>query len=57
VRESLTYVDELDPVTRVIVRSSYEQAVHAALWWSVIMAAGAAFFSVFIKEKSLAERN
>jgi hypothetical protein len=57
VRESLTYVDGLDPATRAIVRSSYEQAVHATLWWSVIMAACAAFFSAFVKEKSLAERN
>jgi hypothetical protein len=54
VRESLRYVDELDSVTRAIVRSSYEDAIHVMLWFMVALAAAAAFFSFFIKEKSLA---
>ena len=53
VRESLEYVKELDPVTRAIVRSSYEEAVHATLWFAVVLAAAAAFFSFLIKEAPL----
>ncbi|TFK33386.1 member of the major facilitator superfamily [Crucibulum laeve] len=57
VRESLSYVDELDPITRAIVRCSYEQAIHVALWFSVIMGFFALLSSLFIKEKPLAPRN
>ena len=53
VRESLSSIDALDPSTRVIVRSSYEDAIHATLWFTVGLAGCAAFFSVFIKETTL----
>jgi hypothetical protein len=53
VRESLSYIDELDPVTRTIVRSSYEEALHTSLWFLVILAAASSFFSFFIKETPL----
>jgi predicted MFS family arabinose efflux permease len=57
VRESLSYVKELDPPTRIIVRGSYEQAVHATLWFTVALAACAALSSLFIKEVSLLSRS
>jgi len=53
VRESLGYVDQLEPVTRAIVRNSYAEALHVSLWFSVALAAAAVFFSFFIKEKPL----
>jgi hypothetical protein len=53
VRESLSYVDELDPATRAIVRGSYEDAVHVTLWFAAILAGAAAFFSFFINETPL----
>ena len=53
VRESLSYVDELDPATRAVVRGSYEDAVHVTLWFAAILAGAAAFFSFFIKETPL----
>lgn len=53
VRESLTYIGELDPPTQAIVRSSYEDAIHVTLWFSAIMAVFALLSSVFIKEKPL----
>jgi len=56
VRESLTYIDKLDPPTQVVVRGSYEEAIHVTLWFSVIMAAFGLLSSLFIKEKALASR-
>jgi hypothetical protein len=53
VRKSLSYIDELDPVTRTIVRSSYEEALHISLWFLVVLAAASSFFSFFIKETPL----
>ncbi|KIM86978.1 hypothetical protein PILCRDRAFT_815427 [Piloderma croceum F 1598] len=53
VRKSLSYIDELDPVTRTIVRSSYEEALHTSLSFLVILAAASSFFSFFIKETPL----
>jgi len=53
VRASLSYIDELDPATRSIIRSSYEEAVHVTLWFTVVLAGCSAFFSLFIKEKTL----
>ncbi|KIJ23971.1 hypothetical protein M422DRAFT_62375 [Sphaerobolus stellatus SS14] len=37
VRESLSYIDTLDPATRVIVRSSYEKAVASAFWLTTLV--------------------
>ncbi|KAF9456714.1 member of the major facilitator superfamily [Collybia nuda] len=53
VRESLSYVDELDPATRAIVRSAYGQAVQVTLSFTVAMAACSLVSSIFIKEKAL----
>ncbi|KAF8530799.1 major facilitator superfamily domain-containing protein [Gautieria morchelliformis] len=53
VRESLSYVDTLDPGTRVIVRGSYEQALLATFVFSTIMGTGGLLASLFIREKSL----
>ncbi|KAF8869045.1 MFS general substrate transporter [Infundibulicybe gibba] len=56
VRESLTYVDQLDPATQAIVRSAYEQAIHVTLWFTVIMAACSVVSAIFIKEKPLVRK-
>ncbi|KAF4581723.1 hypothetical protein EYR40_002739 [Pleurotus pulmonarius] len=53
VRESLTYVDTLDPGTQAAVRSSYGQAVHVTLLFTTSMGALAAISAIFIKEKPL----
>ncbi|KAF7430237.1 hypothetical protein PC9H_005939 [Pleurotus ostreatus] len=53
VRESLTYVDTLDPGTQAAVRSSYAQAVHVTLLFTTSMGALAAISAIFIKEKPL----
>lgn len=53
VRESLTYIDKLDPYTQVIVRRGYADAIHAALSFMLCMAACAFVVSIFIKEKAL----
>lgn len=53
VRESLKHIDELDPSTQAVVRSSYEHAIHVSLWFSVTLAAGGALFSLFIREVPL----
>ncbi|KDR66619.1 hypothetical protein GALMADRAFT_232467 [Galerina marginata CBS 339.88] len=56
VRESLKYLDKLDPTTRAAVRGSYEEAIHVTFWFSVAMAACGLLSSLFIKEKPLATR-
>ncbi|KAK7034593.1 hypothetical protein VNI00_012224 [Paramarasmius palmivorus] len=38
VRESLKYLDELDPHTKSIVKSSYESSIHLTMWFSVGLA-------------------
>lgn len=53
VRESLDYVDELDPKTAAIVRSSYAYGIHITLWFAVGMSVCAFIFSFFIREKPL----
>ncbi|KIJ52240.1 hypothetical protein M422DRAFT_776354 [Sphaerobolus stellatus SS14] len=53
VRESLSYIDTLEPAIRVIVRSSYEQAVGSAFWLTTVFAFCALISSLFIREKSL----
>jgi MFS family permease len=53
VRESLTYVDELDPTTRVAVLDSYERAIYIAFCFTAVLGACAAISSFFVKAKSL----
>ncbi|KJA21585.1 hypothetical protein HYPSUDRAFT_67708 [Hypholoma sublateritium FD-334 SS-4] len=57
VRESLKYIDELNSTTQAAVRSSYAEAIHVTFCFSVAMAACGLLASIFIKEKSLAQRN
>ncbi|KZT20120.1 MFS general substrate transporter, partial [Neolentinus lepideus HHB14362 ss-1] len=53
VRESLEFINQLDPDVRVVVRQSYRDAFPSAFWFSVAAAAAAFFASFCIKEKSL----
>jgi hypothetical protein len=54
VRESLDYIDELDPISRVIVRSCYEKAVQAVFWFATGVSVFSLISSYFIKEKTIA---
>ncbi|KAJ7613841.1 member of the major facilitator superfamily [Mycena polygramma] len=56
VRESLTYIDELDAVTAAIVRVAYEHAVRVTMWFSTVMAVCALFSAAFIREKPITPR-
>ncbi|KAH9836947.1 MFS general substrate transporter [Rhodofomes roseus] len=53
VRESLSYIDELSPEVRALVRSSYQDAAQRSLWFAVSLSALTIVFAVFIKEKAL----
>lgn len=53
VRESLAYLDELDPSTRRIVVSSYERALFIAFCFTTLMGFCAAVSSLFVKAKAL----
>ncbi|KAK7445738.1 hypothetical protein VKT23_014733 [Stygiomarasmius scandens] len=57
VKESLSYLDELDPETRAIVLSAYEEAIRMTMFFSLSMAICAVFASLFIKEKELSRRS
>ncbi|KAJ7663659.1 MFS general substrate transporter [Mycena rosella] len=56
VRESLKYIDELDPATAGVVRSAYERAVLVTMWFSTAMAVCALISASFIREKPLTRR-
>ncbi|KAJ7738736.1 MFS general substrate transporter [Mycena metata] len=56
VRESLTYIDELEPATAALVRAAYEHAVLVTMWFSTIAAGLALFSAAFIKEKPITPR-
>jgi hypothetical protein len=53
VRESLSYINELDLKTASIVRGAYDQAIHTTMWFNIAVAACAALTSIYIKEKPL----
>ncbi|KAH6908827.1 membrane transporter [Coprinopsis sp. MPI-PUGE-AT-0042] len=53
VRESLDYLNELDEVTRGIVRGSYETAIQTALYFAITVGTLALVSSFFIKEAPL----
>ncbi|KAF8811629.1 MFS general substrate transporter [Phlegmacium glaucopus] len=55
VRESLTYIEKLDPPTQAAVRGSQE-AIHVTFWFSATMALFSLISSRFIKEMALANR-
>ncbi|KDQ49637.1 hypothetical protein JAAARDRAFT_200645 [Jaapia argillacea MUCL 33604] len=56
VRESLNYIDELEPNIRSIVRTSYDEALPAAFWFAVVTAGAALVSSWFIAEKALTRK-
>lgn len=53
VRESLTYIGELEPSVRAKVILSYQDAIHVAMWFTCGVAVCALISSCFIKEKPL----
>jgi predicted MFS family arabinose efflux permease len=55
VRESLSYLRDLDPELRAIVIECYGKSTRAALAVGVGMVAGSAFFAWFIREKRLSK--
>ncbi|PCH33949.1 MFS general substrate transporter [Wolfiporia cocos MD-104 SS10] len=54
VRESLSYLEKLEPATREAVVQSYQDGLQVALWFAVILGGITVLSSVFIKEKPLA---
>lgn len=52
-RESLTYIDELEPVVRGKVIASYADAIHVAMWFTLALCVCALVSACFIKEKAL----
>ncbi|KAI5832975.1 MFS general substrate transporter [Schizophyllum commune Tattone D] len=56
VRESLAYLEELDPESRGIVRYSYEHALNTVFWFTAVTAALALVSSIFIRETELGKR-
>ncbi|KAI9766621.1 MAG: hypothetical protein M1840_006432 [Geoglossum simile] len=53
VRESLDYIKTLEPGVRDIVRNCYEKSTKASFILSLVITAGAAISSLFIREKKL----
>ncbi|KAG6897487.1 hypothetical protein C0992_001092 [Termitomyces sp. T32_za158] len=56
VRESLDYINKLEPSTRTIVRAAYSEAVQATFTFTVGLASLAFLSSIFIKEAVLTRR-
>ncbi|KAJ7084610.1 member of the major facilitator superfamily [Mycena belliarum] len=56
VRESLTYIDTLDPETAGIVRSAYESAGLGTMWFSTAMAVCTLISATLIREKPITLR-
>ncbi|KAE9396444.1 MFS general substrate transporter [Gymnopus androsaceus JB14] len=56
VRESLDYLNGLEPATKAIVLGAYEDAIHVTMWFSFSMGVCAAVASFFIKETALSRR-
>ena len=53
VRQSLSYIGELEPPVRVKVIASYEDALHVTMYFTASLTVLAIVSSVFIKEKPL----
>jgi len=51
IRESLDYVDQLDPATQVVVRASYEKSLLMAFIFTAVFSFLTVACSVFLKEK------
>ncbi|KAJ7616526.1 member of the major facilitator superfamily [Roridomyces roridus] len=56
VRESLTYIDQLDPEVAAVVRAADESAVLVTMWFSAAMAGCALVSAVFIRETRIGGR-
>jgi len=56
IRESLDYVNTLDPNTQIIVRMSYEKALRQAFVFSIVFSVITVICSFFIKENSLSRK-
>ncbi|GJJ10076.1 hypothetical protein Clacol_004302 [Clathrus columnatus] len=57
VRESLTYIDSLDPAVQVIVRQSYSQALFGAFSYGTLLSLLSLVSSLFIRDRSLDTSN
>ncbi|KAI0037156.1 MFS general substrate transporter [Vararia minispora EC-137] len=53
VREALSYIDELDPASRAIVRSSYGMALQTTFYFALACATCSFISSFFVKEKPI----
>ena len=53
VRQSLSYLRELDPALREIVVECYGKGVRAAIGVSIVLVLGSSVFAWFIREKKL----
>ncbi|KAI0689162.1 MFS general substrate transporter [Cytidiella melzeri] len=53
VRQSLSHIGELEPPVRAKVIASYEDAIHATMWFTASLTVLAIIASFFIKEKPL----
>lgn len=53
VRESLEYLEQLEPAVREKVIRAYEDGLQAAFWFTVALSAITVVVSLFIKEKQL----
>jgi len=56
IRESLDYVDQLDPETQAHVRTSYEGALFVAFCFALALSFLTVICSIFIKEKPLVRK-
>lgn len=55
VRQSLDYINELDPKTRELVRICYQKAETAVFALAIVVSAGAIISALFMKEKKLSK--
>ncbi|KAI9740626.1 MAG: hypothetical protein M1818_004590 [Claussenomyces sp. TS43310] len=53
VRQSLDYIKELEPHTRLLVVECYQRAISAAFVLSIVLASGAVIGACFIRERPL----
>ena len=54
VRESLEYLEQLEPAVREKVIHAYQDGLQAAFWFTVALSALSVLVSFYVKEKPLA---
>ena len=54
VRESLGYLDQLEPAVRAEVVWAYQDGLQAAFWFTAVLCAVTTVTAFFVKEKPLA---